>query len=139
MELVKDQKSQGFLGQLVRFVCVGGVSACVDYGLLMVGMHCGIAHNYAKILSWIAGTVTAYTLNRRYTFTAAAPKTVFAAVLALYAATFVVQVGIFAMLFPALLRADLSEVWAGTIGFIVAQGIATITNFLAQRYLIFKN
>ncbi|MGL5406525.1 MAG: GtrA family protein [Propionibacteriaceae bacterium] len=137
--MAKESKNQGFLGQLIRFICVGGVSACVDYGLLMLGMHYGIPHNYAKVLSWIAGTSTAYMLNQRYTFAATASKKIFAAVMSLYATTFIVQVGIFAMIFPALLHADLSEVWAGTIGFIIAQSIATITNFLAQRYVIFKS
>lgn len=129
---------RGLVRQLTSFVLVGGVSAVVDYGLLMLGMGAGLGHNVAKVLSWMAGTLTAYLLNRRYTFESEGSKKKFAAVMALYALTFVVQVGLFAWLFPTLVGAGLSDGWAGTVGFVIAQGVATVTNFVVQRTVIFR-
>ena len=55
--------------QLVRFVISGGLSAVVDFGLLVALMNlAGLEHTPAKALSFIAGTTTAYLINRRWTF-----------------------------------------------------------------------
>lgn len=124
--------------QLVRFVLTGGLSAVVDYGLLLGLMALGLDHNAAKALSFVAGTTTAYLINRRWTFQATPSKRRFAAVVALYAVTFVVQVGLFAALYPWLLGLTGSVLAAQTIGFVVAQGVATTVNFVVQRTLIFR-
>ena len=90
--------------QLVRFVISGGLSAVVDFGLLVVLMNlAGLDHTPAKALSFIAGTTTAYLINRRWTFQAEPSKRRFAAVVVLYGLTFAVQVGLFAWLFPLVL------------------------------------
>lgn len=124
-------------GQLVRFVLTGGLSALVDFGLLVVGMSLGLTHAVAKALSFVAGTTTAYLINRRWTFRADGSKRAFAAVVALYATTFVLQVGLFAVLYPPLERSF--GLRAAQVGaFVVAQGVATSVNFVVQRTLIFK-
>lgn len=127
----------GLLRQLTSFVLVGGVSAVVDFGLLLVGMALGLGHTPAKAISWVAGTLTAYVLNRRFTFRAAGSTKRFTAVMVLYVVTFVVQVGLFALLFPWL-AGFAHEFVAQTVGFVIAQGVATITNFVVQRTLIFR-
>ena len=90
----------GLRTQLVRFVLTGGLSAIVDYGLLVVLMAFGLDHTPAKILSFIAGTTTAYLINRRWTFNSDGSRRKFAAVMGLYALTFALQVGIFTPLYP---------------------------------------
>ena len=50
--------------------------------------------NVAKTISFIAGTTTAYLINRRWTFQAHASTARFIAVIVLYAVTYAVQVGI---------------------------------------------
>ena len=41
--------------QLFRFVATGGLSAVVDFGLLVLGMNlAGLDHTTAKALSWVA-------------------------------------------------------------------------------------
>ena len=45
--------------QLVRFVLTGGLSAIVDFGLLVILMHFGLGHTPAKALSFIEGRSTA--------------------------------------------------------------------------------
>jgi putative flippase GtrA len=135
----------GLRTQLVRFVLTGGLSAIVDYGLLVVLMAFGLDHTPAKILSFIAGTTTAYLINRRWTFNSDGSRRKFAAVMALYALTFVLQVGIFTPLYPWLVSLGLGAEfmpkmnWAQLFGFVVAQGVATAVNFVVQRSVIFKH
>ena len=129
--------------QLVRFVLTGGLSALVDFGLLVLLMHgffgfAGLGHTPAKALSFVAGTTTAYLINRRWTFVAEPSRRRFAAVVVLYAVTFALQVGLFSVLFDALTAQHLSLRVVQVVGFVVAQGVATTVNFVVQRGLIFK-
>ncbi len=134
--------------QLFRFVVTGGLSAIVDFGLLVALMSIGLGHTLAKAFSFIAGTATAYLINRRWTFAAEPSKRRFVAVMALYGITFAVQVGLFAVLFPWAQRVwgdvvlaqvdDLAITLPQLVGFVIAQGVATAVNFVVQRTLIFR-
>lgn len=124
--------------QLLRFVVTGGLSAVVDYGLLLALSALGLDPRAAKALSFVAGTTTAYLINRRWTFQAEPSKRRFAAVVALYAVTFAVQVGLFAVLYPVVLAWSGSMLAANTVGFVIAQGVATTVNFVVQRAVIFR-
>ena len=125
--------------QLVRFVVTGGLSAVVDFGLLVVLMNlAGLDHTPAKALSFVAGTTTAYLINRRWTFQAEPSKRRFAAVVVLYGITFALQVGLFAVLYPWVLGLWASVTLAQVVGFVIAQGVATAVNFVVQRTLIFR-
>ncbi len=129
--------------QLVRFVLTGGLSALVDFGLLVLLMHGflgvpGLGHTAAKAISFVAGTTTAYLINRRWTFRAEPSRRRFVAVVVLYALTFALQVGLFSVLFDALTAHGLSRVVVQLVGFVVAQGVATTVNFVVQRGVIFR-
>ena len=120
--------------QAWRFVVTGGLSAVVDYGLY-VGLHAlGLQLDLAKVLSFIAGTTTAYLINRRWTFQAPPSRARFIAVVALYAVTFAVQVGINYTFYT--LWDD--KPWRVPVAFVIAQGTATVINFVVQRAVIFK-
>lgn len=111
----------------------------VDFGLLVVLMNLvGLDPNLAKALSFVAGTTTAYLINRRWTFAAEPSKRRFAAVVLLYAVTFALQVGLFALVFPWTLGLWGNRTLAQVVGFVVAQGVATTVNFVVQRTLIFR-
>ncbi|MFD4353036.1 GtrA family protein [Nocardia sp. NPDC058519] len=121
--------------QIVRFTLTGGLSAIVDYGIYslllnLVGWPVGVA----KAISFVAGTTTAYLINRRWTFKAAPSRARFFAVVALYAVTFAVQWGINQALFFSLPE----EWWRQPLAFVIAQGTATVINFIVQRVVIFK-
>jgi putative flippase GtrA len=124
--------------QLVRFVATGGLSALVDFGLLVALMALGLGHTSAKALSFVAGTTTAYLINRRWTFRAEPSRRRFLAVVVLYAVTFALQVGLFSVLFDALTRAGLSRLAVQVVAFVIAQGVATTVNFVVQRTVIFR-
>jgi putative flippase GtrA len=124
--------------QLVRFVITGGLSAVVDFGLLVILMGLGLGHTPAKAISFVAGTTTAYLINRRWTFRAAPSTRRFVAVVVLYALTFVLQVGLFSVLFTWLTEQGLSRLSVQVIAFVIAQGVATTVNFIVQRSVIFR-
>lgn len=123
--------------QLFRFVATGGLSAVVDYGLLVLLMSAvGLDHTPAKALSWVAGTITAYAINSRWTFQADRSTKRLMAVVVLYLLTFALQVGTFAWAFPPL-EAAWGTAVAQAVGFVIAQGVATTVNFIVQRTVIF--
>ena len=121
--------------QLTRFALVGGVAAVVDYGSYQTLLATGMWIHLAKALAFVAGTGTAYLINRRWTFQARGGGAQFASVMTLYGITFTVQVGMNAVLL-ALLPTMTGEI---TLAFIAAQGTATCINFVVQRTIIFRH
>ncbi|TQM29426.1 GtrA family protein [Nocardia bhagyanarayanae] len=120
--------------QIIRFTVTGGLSAIVDFGLYVLLYALGLPVWLAKSIGFIAGTTTAYLINRRWTFQAPPSRARFAAVVALYATTFAVQVGINQVLYYAIGE----QWWRVPLAFVVAQGTATVINFVVQRLVIFK-
>ncbi len=57
---------------------------------------------------------------------------------ALYALTFALQVGLFSVLFVWLIDLGLRRVVVQVVAFVIAQGVATTVNFAVQRSVIFK-
>lgn len=120
--------------QIVRFVLTGGLSAVVDFGLYVLLLAAGLPVPVAKSISFVAGTTTAYLINRRWTFKAEPSRSRFVAVVVLYALTFAVQVGLNQVMYHVFP----DEWWRVPLAFVVAQGTATVINFVVQRAVIFK-
>ena len=129
--------------QAFRFIITGGLAAIVDFGLYVsfLGLFAATWHvdedvrvNVAKTLSFIAGTTTAYLINRRWTFQAPPSTTRFVAVCLLYAVTYAVQVGINFLFYVQFA----SQPWRVPVAFVIAQGTATVINFVVQRAVIFR-
>ena len=124
--------------QIIRFFLTGVLSAVVDYGLLQLLMASGLGYGPAKALSFVAGTLTAYALNRRWTFRAEPSRARFIATMLLYAVMFGVQWGLFMLLVPFFDGLGWTMFWSTTVGYVIAQGVATVTNFIVQRTVIFR-
>ncbi|WP_296106372.1 GtrA family protein [uncultured Corynebacterium sp.] len=127
------------LTHLYKFVIAGGISAVVDYGLTMIIQHAlGQSYPLAKAIGFIFGTITAYIINRRWTFEAEPSAKKFVQTMSLYALMFAVQWGLAVSVNHLLLNAGASAFVAGTVGYVIGQGVATAVNFVVQRWVIFK-
>lgn len=121
--------------QIGRFVAVGAVSALVDFGVYHLLLALGLYVPVAKGISFILGTTTAYLLNRRFTFTeAGGGRARFAGFVLLYATTFVINVGM-----NSLALAVLPDIaYRTSIAWVIAQGCATVINFVMLRTVVFR-
>jgi putative flippase GtrA len=125
----------GLAAQLGRFVAVGALSAIVDFGGYHALLALGTWVHLAKAISFILGTTTAYLLNRRFTFTATKGGSArFAGFVLLYGTTFVINIGVNAVMLAVLPQMPFRT----SLAWVVAQGCATAINFVMLRTVVFR-
>ncbi|MFF5991459.1 GtrA family protein [Prauserella flavalba] len=135
-EAASRPASPGLLAQLVRFALIGGFCALVDSGIYWLLLQAGTWVHLAKAISFIAGTTTAYFLNRRFTFTAAQKGGAgqIGGFMLLYTVTFFVNVGTNALALELLPEFQ----WRVALAWIIAQGTATTINFVMLKWVVFR-
>jgi putative flippase GtrA len=125
----------GLAAQLGRFVAVGALSALVDFGGYHALLALGTYVHLAKAISFILGTTTAYLLNRRFTFTATeGGRARFAGFVLLYGTTFVINIGMNALMLAVLPQLPFRT----SVAWVIAQATATAINFVMLRTVVFR-
>ena len=90
----------------------------------------------SKGISFILGTTTAYLLNRRFTFTGdTGGRGRFAGFVALYAVTFAVNIGVNSLALALLPPMNFES----SVAWVIAQGTATVINFVMLRTVVFRD
>ena len=125
--------------QLIPFLGIGVGCAVIDFGIthsLIEFM--GVQRDLAKAVGWVFGTLAAYVLNSKFSFDAKINAKKAGAVFVLYAVTFAVQMVLWRITDSPLTSLGLVNPWKNLVSFVIAQGVATVTNFELQRHLIFR-
>lgn len=125
--------------QLVPFLLIGVGCAVIDFGITYT-LHkpLGWQRDVAKAVGWVFGTAAAYVLNSKFSFNAKINAKKASAVFVLYAVTFAVQLVIWRVTDAPLASLGLVNPWKDAVSFVIAQGVATVTNFELQRHWIFR-
>lgn len=135
----KPRDDHGLMVQMTRFIISGVIAAVVDFGLTFVMLNVfGASDFWGKSVGWVFGTITAYLINRRWTFQAAPSTRRFLMVAALYTITYFVNVGLHAVLYRLFSGWEWNDSLAIVVAFVIAQGTATVINFIVQRVFIFR-
>lgn len=125
--------------QLIPFLVIGIGCAVIDFGITnTLDQALDVQRDLAKAVGWVFGTVSAYVLNSKFAFNAKIDAKKAGAVFILYATTFAVQMLLWRVTDEPLSSLGLQDSWKNAVSFVIAQGVATTTNFLLQRYWIFR-
>ncbi|WP_304348828.1 GtrA family protein [Corynebacterium frankenforstense] len=125
--------------QAVRFIISGVASAVVDLSFTAVMQYLfGQSLAVSRTVGFIFGTLSAYMINRRWTFRAEPSVRRFLAVCLLYSVTYLINVGGYKYGFILLAGWGLPDWLSTLIAFVVSQGTATVANFVIQRTIIFR-
>lgn len=125
--------------QLVPFIVIGVGCAVIDFSIsYSLHEYAGMQRELGKAVGWVFGTIAAYLLNSRFAFNAQVDAKKASAVFVLYAVTFAVQIALYRVTDAPLAAMGLVNPWKDVVSFIIAQGVATVTNFELQRHVIFK-
>ncbi|MDO5032572.1 GtrA family protein [Corynebacterium sp.] len=133
--------TQSLRVQGAKFALTGAISAVIDASVtwvLQIGL--GVLGDVSsRTGGFICGTLTAYLLNRRWTFKAKASLRRLGAVILTYTLTYVINIAIYRRAFPFFDHSlDWPSSWALVAAFALAQGTATVINFFVQRWFIFR-
>ncbi|MGV0362198.1 GtrA family protein [Corynebacterium minutissimum] len=135
-------QSNSLHAQGAKFAITGAIAAVIDVSitwLFQIGLDL-FGDVVSRTIGFSVGTLVAYLLNRRWTFNANASKRRFAAVIATYAMTYAINILLYRWAFPFFdHNLEWPSSWALAVAFVIAQGTATIINFLVQRWVIFRS
>ncbi|RNE48281.1 GtrA family protein [Corynebacterium alimapuense] len=125
--------------QAIRFLVSGGISAVIDLGLTWImQIFFGAGPILGRSVGFIFGTITAYLINRRWTFQAAPSYRRFFMVAGLYTMTYFINVGLHAFCYDLFIGWGWGSSVAVLVAYLIAQTVGTVINFVVQRVFIFK-
>ncbi len=91
--------------------------------------------NVAKTLSFLAGMVFAYFVNRAYTFEAHGQSNRYVTFIALYLSTLAVNVGVNALVLYVI---DFGKHIDLALAFVIATGCSATLNFIGMKFFVFN-
>lgn len=120
-------------GELLRFLVVGLSAVATDFAVyfLLVGFLPILPVHVAKAISFIAGAVLAFVLNRGFVFRAnGEAKRQALPFIALYLVSLALNNGVNALL--------LAHAVAKPIAWFFATATSTVSNFLGMKFIVFR-
>lgn len=136
--MAATSKDNSLWTQLSSFIGVGVFTAIIDASITFTLTYLGLHRNVAKAIGWVFGTGAAYLLNSRFTFKTKVSTGKAIAVFLLYASTFAIQNLLYWVTNAPLLSLGIDGLLKDVISFVIAQGVATVTNFVLQRTVVFR-
>ncbi|QCR18379.1 GtrA family protein [Agrococcus sp. SGAir0287] len=119
--------------QFAKFLVVGGISFCVDYGLfLLLHTVLGVPYVLASTISFSISLVLNYVLTLKYVFVAQPGRSI-AKEFALYVALNIVALGLNQLIL--FLSVELLGAWP-EVGKLIATAVVLVYNFIARKMLI---
>ena len=126
--------------QALPFLIIGIGCAVIDFGITnTLDQALDVQRDLAKAVGWVFGTISAYVLNSKFAFNAKIDAKKASAVFILYATTFAVQMLLWRVTDEPLSSLGLQDSWKNAVSFVIAQGVATVTNFVLHSKVIFKD
>ncbi|MCP1388149.1 GtrA family protein [Corynebacterium sp. TA-R-1] len=136
---MSSEKTEVLKQQLVPFIIIGIGCAVLDFGVTVSLTELSpLSRDLSKAVGWCVGTLVAYILNSRFAFQAEVNAKKAGAVFVLYASTFAVQLLIYRWAAVPLTALGFNKFFRDLFSFVIAQGVATVTNFVLQRRVIFR-
>lgn len=124
--------------QLLRFLLVGTSTVLLDFLTYKILLYFGVQHSLAKTCSFLVGTIYAYFMNKHYTFEKGSQhKTDFLKFIVLYLVSLGLNVGVNHLVLESL--SGWNSSWVVTVAFLIATGTSTVTNFIGQKFWVFKD
>jgi len=136
----ESSSAPGLVAQLLRFVLIGGFCAILDFGtyqlLLALGMDTSPAVDFARAISFVIGTTTAFFLNRHFTFASGQKSGAgqIGSFILLYTVTFFVTVGVNQWMLHLLPESS----WKHTFAWVISQATSTTINFVMLKWVVFR-
>jgi putative flippase GtrA len=123
-------------GSLLRFVLVGGTTVLIDAAVYQLELLAGVPHDWAKLVSFVAGAVFAYLANWRFTFQGQHHRWSLAAFVAVYLCALGINVGVNALLLAVV---GGERTWQVLLAFLVATGASAAWNFVGMARFVFRS
>lgn len=117
--------------EILKFLVGGGSAVMTDALLYWLLQTVGMELAFAKAISFIAGSIVGFIINKLWTFQA--KRFSFTEILkyaVLYACTALINTGVNS--------AVLHIINIQILGFLCATGVSTILNFLGQKFFVFR-
>ena len=123
-------------GSLLRFVLVGGTTVLIDGAVYRLELLAGVPHDWAKLVSFVAGAVFAYLANWRFTFQGQKHRWSLVAFVVVYLCALGINVGVNALMLAAV---GGERTWQVLLAFLVATGASAAWNFVGMARFVFRS